>query len=343
MNRGLSLLVAFGLAGCTSFGPGTVNRDRFDYTEAVAESWKRQMLLNLVKIRYGDTPVFFDVGQIVSAYSIQSTFSAAGSANLFTVASAHVGVPDASVGVGAQGTYIDRPTITYAPLAGERFARSLMTPVPPVTILHFIRAGYPVDVVMRLFTQEVNGVHNRHGGDLAARPADSEFVALLEGLLRIQTSGAIGLRVHRIDREEATLITFRRKVEPDVEEAMIDVRKLLGLDPISREFKVVYGALAANDKEIAILSRSVLEVLIELSSYITVPEAHVTERRVAATSANESGPDGSMPPLIHSATSVARPSDAFVAVPYRGYWFWIDDRDRPSKRLFTFLMFVFSL
>src|SRR4030095_14273156 len=138
MNRGLSLLVAFGLAGCTSFGPGTVNRDRFDYTEAVAESWKRQMLLNLVKIRYGDTPVFLDVGQIVSAYSIQSTFSAAGSANLFTVASAHVGVPDASVGVGAQGTYIDRPTITYAPLAGERFAPSLLTPVPPVTILHFI-------------------------------------------------------------------------------------------------------------------------------------------------------------------------------------------------------------
>ena len=30
-------------------------------------------------------------------------------------------------------------------------------------------------------------------------------------------------------------------------------------------------------------------------------------------------------------------------MPYRGYWFWIDDRDMGSKRLFTFLMFIFTL
>jgi len=38
-----------------------------------------------------------------------------------------------------------------------------------------------------------------------------------------------------------------------------------------------------------------------------------------------------------------RPDDAFAAVPYRDSWFYIDDRDYPSKKLFSFLMFVMTL
>jgi len=122
-----------------------------------------------------------------------------------------------------------------------------------------------------------------------------------------------------------------------------DVRQMLGLDPRAREFRVVYGSVAANDKELAILSRSILEILIELSSFISVPEAHVVENRVRPTAEPEMGPGGPVPPLIRINSSSERPANSFVSVPYRDYWFWIDDRDIPSKRLFTFLMFVFTL
>ncbi len=337
----LLFLTLVGVAGCASLGPGTVTRDRFDYTGAVAESWKSQMLLNLVKFRYGDTPVFLDVGQIVSGYTMQSTFSAAGS--IFNTNTIVPGVPNSSIGLGAQGQFTDRPTITYAPLVGERFARSFMTPIPPAALLSLIQAGNPVDLVLRLTVNVVNGIHNRFGGDLRARPAEPEFFLLLERLRRIQLSGGIGMRVRRTDREEATVLTFRQKVDPPIEADILAVRQMLGLDPSAGELRVVYGSVAANDKELAILSRSILEILVDLSSFITVPEAHVADRRVGPTAEPEVGPNGPIRPLIRIASSQERPGDAFVAVPYRDYWFWIDDRDIPSKRLFSFMFFIFTL
>jgi hypothetical protein len=341
MIQALLLLTVLGMAGCASIGPGTVTRDRFDYTAAVAESWKSQMLLNLVKLRYGDTPVFLDVGQIISGYTLEGSLSAAG-----TITSSRgvvPGVPDSSVILGAQGRYTDRPTITYTPLVGERFARAMMTPLPPPAILSLIQAGYPVDAVLRLTVHEVNGIRNRYGGDLRARPADPEFYTLLRNLRQIQSAGGIGLRVQRTGRDEAILMTFRQKVDAATAEAILAVRRLLGLDPAAQEIRVVYGSVAANDKELAILSRSILEILVDLASFISVPEADVVERRVGPTQEDEVGSEGPIPPLIRIGNAAERPGDTFAAVRYRGHWFIIDDRDMPSKRLFTFLMFIFTL
>ena len=160
---GAALVAILLFAGCSGIGPSTLTRDRFDYTGAVAESWKSQMLLNLVKLRYGDTPVFLDVGQIVSGYTMQSTISALGT--IFNTSGPVPGVPNSSVTLGGQGQFTDRPTITYAPLMGERFARSLMTPIPPPALLSLIQAGYPITLVLRLGVHVINGIQNRSGGN----------------------------------------------------------------------------------------------------------------------------------------------------------------------------------
>ncbi len=47
----LMLIGSISIAGCAGIGPGTVSRDRSDYTVAISDSWKRQMLFNIVKIR----------------------------------------------------------------------------------------------------------------------------------------------------------------------------------------------------------------------------------------------------------------------------------------------------
>jgi hypothetical protein len=53
--------------------------------------------------------------------------------------------------------------------------------------------------------------------------------------------------------------------------------------PVPTEFRIVYGAVPSDNKEIALISRSIFEVLLDISSTIVVPETHVMERRATAT------------------------------------------------------------
>ncbi len=331
----ISLLALLLLSGCAGIGPLTVSRDRFDYTAAISDSWKHQMLFNMVKIRYGDAPVFLDVSSVISQYQI------AGAVNLNAT---FINNPwSASQSVGATGTYVDRPTITYTPILGDKFARSLMSPIPPPAILSLLQAGYPVDLIFRLLVQEINGVRNRFGGEARARSADPEFYSLIEKLRRIQSEGAIGMRFKKTEKEEAALIVIHGERDPSIEALSAEVRKILGLDPRGHQFNVVYGAVARDDKEIAILTRSMLEVIIDLSADIEVPTAHVEEKRVGPTHVEEAVKSGKILPLIRIHSSSEKSGDAFVSVSYRNSYFWIDDRDLMSKKIFSFLMFVFTL
>jgi hypothetical protein len=331
----ISASVFLVLLGCTGIGPTTVSRDRFDYTAAISDSWKNQMLFNMVKIRYGDAPVFLDVSSVISQYQIS------GAVNL----GATINYPPSSTSgnLGGAGTYVERPTITYTPVMGDKFARSLMSPVPPPAILSLMQAGYPVDLVFRLLVQEINGVRNRFGGEARAQSAEPEFYSLIEKMRKIQSAGAIGMRFKRKEKEESTFLVMRGERDPVVEALSKEVRKILGLDPHATEFTVVYGAVSRDDKEIAILTRSILEVIIDLSADIEVPAPHVEEKRVGPTYVEEAVKDGRILPLVRIHSSSKKPDDAFVSVSYRGSHFWIDDRDLMSKKMFSFLMFVFTL
>ena len=325
----ISTLVVIILTGCAGIGPGTVDRDRFDYVSALSNSWKKQMLLNLVKIRYVDAPVFMEVSSIISQYSIE------GEINL----SATWSNSDSQT-VGGSGKYTDRPTITYNPLTGEKFSRSLVTPIPIRGFLFLIQTGFPVDFMFRIGVQTINGVDNRFGGKMMGRSADLNFNSLIEAMRRIQRSHGIGLRVKPIGGKEAMFMFFRRKYQDEIAAEINTVRQILGLNPDSEEFPVLYGAIAADDREIAILTRSILQIMIEMASYIEVPENDIKEGRVDSFLDESSANDH---PLIRIRSDASRPEESFVAVNYKDNWFWIDDTDLDSKRTFSFLMLLFSL
>ena len=87
-----------------------------------------------------------------------------------------------------------------------------MTPIPPAAILSFLQAGYPVDIVLRLAVNTINGIHSRYGYGARMREADPEFFPLVEKLRNIQQSGQIGLRVKRTGNQTGPLIVFSKKL-----------------------------------------------------------------------------------------------------------------------------------
>ena len=317
-------------------GPPTIARDRFDYDHAVTTSWKRMMLLNLVKLRYGDTPMFLDVASIINSYSLEAQVS---------LGAGIAGTPGFDTGsIGGAGRYADKPTITYNPLLGERFTRSLMTPIPPGVVVSLIQSGWPADGVMQFMLSSINGVQNRFGGGARARGADPEFQKIGATMRRIQASGAVGMRVDKTREQEWTVMTLHRKnVTSELLEDIRILRDLLGTRQDAKDIRVVYGSAPQNDEEVAMVTRSLLEILMDIAASIEVPEAHVGEGRVTKTAVFDTDAAVGYKPMIRIRSGRDKPDDAFVTIPYGDHWYWIENRDFRSKQIFSFLMIIFSL
>ncbi|MBW1788185.1 MAG: hypothetical protein JRK53_16435 [Deltaproteobacteria bacterium] len=328
------LLLLF--AGCGGIGPLTVSRDRFDYNTAISDSWKRQMLLNMVKLRYQDAPVFLDVASVISSYSVE------GQLNL---SSSGLTTAGQTAGVGGAVKYADKPTITYTPLTGEDFIKRLLTPIPPFALLSLVQAGWPVDFVFRACVRSVNGIYNRSGAEFIAHEADPRFYRLLLAFREIQKSSALGLHIEKETSKEATVMFFRKKnISDSTAEEINTVKRLLGLDPQSYEFNLFYGAFQETNKDIAMLSRSMIEIMAELASHIEIPDAHIAAGYTAPTHTdNRDAANAGFRSLFRVRSGTEKPANAFVTVEYEGHWFWIDKADPPSKRTFSLLLFLFRL
>lgn len=327
---GIPLLGLLLLAGCASMGPQSIPRDRQGYSYAIGESWKEQTLLNIVRLRYADAPVFLDVSSIVASYAAEGQLDGG-----VTFPSG-----DSSTStLGGYGRFTTKPTISYAPLTGDKFAQSLLRPIAPASVFQMIQAGYPADFILGATTRAINGHYNRSSG-VNARQADAGFTELASRLRSVQRAEGLGMRIERRENGDATLLFFRGQAEPQLEQEVARVRALMGIRP-SPEFNLVYGATARTDTEIALLTRSMLEILLDFSNCVEVPPEHIAQGR-----AFPGYPPGQQDAPLRLATIHAggkAPDDAYAAVRYRNTWYWVDDTDMNSKRAFAFMMVFFSL
>lgn len=331
----LAIVLATALPGCTHIGPATVTADRFEYSAAIADSWKQQTLLNIVKLRYFDLPVFVDVASVVGGYSLQTGVTVGGTL------SGDGGIQGNFASASGQAVYTDRPTITYVPLTGEKFLRGLVTPIDPKNIFSMLQSGYAADFILALTVESINGVNNRSAVGGRVREAHPDFVRAMELLRDVQTAGGVGLRIEDDKARGNTGIVFFRRANlpPDVLEKAAEVRRLLHMSPDAQNFTLVYSPIAGGENELAVNSRSMLQILQAFASYVDVPPADLASR--AAPPMSTDRPEAKRPVTIRSGPD--KPPSAFAAVPYRGHWFWVDDADWQTKRALSAVIVFFTL
>jgi hypothetical protein len=321
---------------CSSTGPKSVIRDRNGYVNAISDSWKSQLLLNMVKIRYGDAPMFLDVASVINQYEISGQVHAGASLEQKGVG----WIPD----VGSQASFTDRPTITYTPFSGPKFALEMMKPIAPKIILNLVGNGFPIDVVLRLTLNSLSGYENSFGGYIRRHPADTEFYTLLGTLRKLQKQNCMYFFEVR-DKKGSERLMLETDDHPDKQaiESIEKLNTLLKLPAGNRRFFLDLGARTSDTVQLAMTTRSMIEILSEIAWSIEVPKEHLDARYTYSCAEFKLPDSTALPKFVNILNSKKYPENAFLAVQYDNYWFYIDNSDFYSKQTFTHLLLMTSL
>jgi hypothetical protein len=333
----VTFTIAVSTTGCLhpKIGPHSLPRDRAEYSLSLSDSWKEQTLLNIVKVRYVDPPVFVDVGSIVSSYTLSQGASVGGN---FQPSGPN------TANLGGSVAFSNSPTITYTPLTGNAYIKGLITPLPPGIVFAAIQNGAPADFILLSSVMSINGLRNQHVSLQGVKPADPEFHRVRELLRDIQVSDAVRIYV-KVDanKNSADVIALRTtNIPPEIQADISELRRLLHLNAEATELTLVSAPLPSSDTEIAVQTRSIIELLQNMAAQVEVPPEDLTRHR--AFPGFETGRDvPGVVPIMRIQSSKKKPEDVFVRVNYRNTWFWIEDGDLVSKRAFALLMELFTM
>ncbi len=338
------LLVA---GGCSSLGARAMKGERTLLNTALQQTNDEQLLINLVRFRYGDTPAFLQVSSISSQLALDVGMSAG--------AELESSKPNRDLLLfGASAGYATRPTLSYVPLQGNEFIQQLLTPLTAEKILLLYRSGWHIKRLFTICVQEMNGLKNapRASGPTPGRaPEHEDFSKAVELLRELERRDLVSLvHVPLASGKDPARVVLHMDPEARALPETRSLFTLLNLSPNRSDFPLVYTQLQethlAPVDVIEIDTRSLLGVMFFLSNGVQVPEKDVKEGRVKVTS-TESGKQFDWKAVLGNYLTVhadyQSPSDTQLRVNYRGHWFYIDDRDMESKSTFTFLSQIFSL
>jgi hypothetical protein len=187
----LALLVSSAFTGCASIGPATLDQTRLQYNEAVKRTTEEQLLLNIVRLRYTDTPSSLAVSSIAAQFERTQSIAVL---PFFTAAGGDISRSFTTVLPQAQFQAADRPTFSLTPLDDQEFTRKLFTPLPLDGVIYLAKTTWPISKVFRLYLENLNWIPNAQtasGPTPRQAPPVSDFLRGVAALQAMQDRGAI--------------------------------------------------------------------------------------------------------------------------------------------------------
>jgi hypothetical protein len=369
----IALLLAFASGGC--LGPDSIRQTRQRYNEVIQKTNQEELLLNLVRLRYNEHPSFLPVTGLNAQFEYSASAMYRGGperGGLDNFGTGQLGFADRPTLTFApqRSPELTRALLTQVSLdtlylfsrqgwEDQRIIRLFVRTVNGID--NAVSAGGPVpagppefaefrvvsDLLtdferrrIAILTTQQRSVDVADAVPVAAIAAQDE-VAIKKENLGVRSLGPMqGYQLTQTRPVKVVQIAPEAVDLPEV----LHLTETLGLPPYESAYEVAEAPEGQVRRgpgrlsKITFTTRSILEVMYVLSKTVEVPPEHV-EAGVAPLTRN---PDGSpfdwrmvTGNLFHVCTAKHRPSTAFVSVRYRGYWYYIDDRDAASKATFN--------
>jgi len=345
----LFTIALFLISGCAAQGAKRVPADRFDYNGAIAQSTREQMLLNIVRSRYLEVPVFLTVSSVLTQYEYDR------SVGLTAILEFGSGTTDRGIGE-ANLRFSERPTITYLPVEGQEFSAQLLSDIPSEIIFAAAQAGWPVDVFMRIGIQRLGAVENMSFGEIPAS-GDSgskiqvesdlkklkRFKRMIDLIFILSDREVIEVQEIKENGKDERYLMIAEEVAEDMRPMLAELRQLIGLSNRNR-FRITGRVTNIKDDEISIQTRSVMAMMEFMARGVEVPREHLEDGWVIDYGLQNT--EGELarelvPFKMHSSKN--RPENVFAAVRFRDYWYYIDEADITSKRALSLIIVLFRL
>ena len=365
----LGLMLGFAwmgvLTGCGRLGSEGVRQGRHPLSDAIRATSNEELLLSLVKLRYGNLPGFLDVISVNTQLQWQAGFGGQYQINAGGGGSGYIGP---SLG------YSETPTLSYKPLTGKIFMAQMLEPIDLRTLLLLLQCGWEWEKILRLTVHSMNGLDNAYSASRLTQntvPRFRKFSRAARLFSEIQGTGVLQFSairggefpVKRWQVDPASIMEWSEipQMNPiglyviDNEESetvrtqLNELKHMLKLDRKGEDvnhFRLEASVSYIDDQTISVVTRSLWGILFYVSHAVQVPPEHLKAGLAPAATL----PDGRVfdwgemtGDLITIRSSREPPKNAEIMVPYRDYWYYIADNDIQSKATFMLVTLLGTL